>query len=81
MEKVSYDELSQVMVQVLRRAFRAPEDDILRSVARLYGHQRMGPKIQKRLDEVFQCALAEGLIVSSGAGNYEPGPATPKDFI
>lgn len=75
-EKVPYTELSQVMVQVLRRAFRAPEDDILRSVARLYGHQRMGPKIQKRLDDVFQQAVAEGLIVTSGNGNYEPGPAS-----
>ncbi|WP_120005035.1 DUF4011 domain-containing protein [Nesterenkonia muleiensis] len=71
-EQVPGEELKQVMVQTLRQAFRAPEEEILRSVARLYGHQRMGTRIQKRLDEVFQRAVAEGLIVCVGPNEYEP---------
>lgn len=70
-EQVPDTELKQVMVQTLREAFRAPEEEILRSVARLYGHQRMGTRIHKRLDEIFQQVVAEGLIVSTLSDEYE----------
>ena len=75
-EQVPYCELKQVMVQTLTAAFRASEEEILRSVARIYGHQRMGTRIQKRLDEVFARALAEGAIISAGGHLYESDPQT-----
>lgn len=70
---VPYAELRDVMLRVLRRSFRAPQDELLRRVARLYGHQRMGSRIQQRLEEVFQQAVAEAAIVPAEHGEYQPG--------
>ena len=71
-EQVSDQELREVMVQVLRQAFRASQEDLLRSTARLYGHQRMGTRIQQRLEGIFTQALSRRLIIATAEDQYAP---------
>ncbi len=63
---VADEEILRGITLVLEHAFSLTQDELVVQTSRLFGYQRTGSDINRRLREMVQVALKTGLIVERG---------------
>ncbi len=66
LSQVAPEELAQVVLLVLQSAYSLSRDDLVQSVARVYGLQRTGARVRAAVERTLQLGVAAGMWAEEG---------------